>query len=160
MGEITFSETALPMILGVRTKILRPGRPIDDARFPGDNIHGTIHFAAFEGRFVIGCVTLVPSELDGMKAFQLRGMAVDDESQGSGIGRGLLSFSEETLKKKQLESFHDCSCEIILWCNARLSAVGFYQKFGWITISEIFEIEKVGPHRRMVRKICGLRHFV
>jgi hypothetical protein len=41
----------------------------------------------------------------------------------------------------------------LLWCNARLPAVGFYEKQGWITISDTFEIPTAGPHRKMKKEI-------
>jgi predicted GNAT family N-acyltransferase len=37
-----------------------------------------------------------------------------------------------------------------IWCNARVSAMGFYRKAGWTVESEEFEIEGVGPHVRML----------
>ena len=35
------------------------------------------------------------------------------------------------------------------WCNARLVAVGFYEKLGLSVYGDIFEIEPIGPHKLM-----------
>ncbi len=37
------------------------------------------------------------------------------------------------------------------WCNARSTAIRFYEKNGWRIVSDEFIIEKYGPHRRMVK---------
>ncbi|RZK10679.1 MAG: GNAT family N-acetyltransferase [Flavobacterium sp.] len=37
-----------------------------------------------------------------------------------------------------------------IWCNARTSAIDFYKKQGFETISEEFEISGVGPHYIMI----------
>ena len=38
----------------------------------------------------------------------------------------------------------------ILWCNARTSAIGFYEKLGWRVTSGPFDVPGVGPHVTMV----------
>jgi predicted GNAT family N-acyltransferase len=40
-----------------------------------------------------------------------------------------------------------------LWCNAREKAVKFYQNNGFEIIGEPFEIEKVGTHYVMFKKL-------
>jgi hypothetical protein len=37
----------------------------------------------------------------------------------------------------------------ILWCKARIKAVDFYRRNGWITVGEEFEIANFGPHYHM-----------
>jgi len=41
----------------------------------------------------------------------------------------------------------------LLWCNARVPAVGFYESLGWRVVSERFEIPTAGPHVKMVRRL-------
>jgi hypothetical protein len=36
-----------------------------------------------------------------------------------------------------------------VWCNARTPAVGFYEKLGFSTIGEEFELPPIGPHYLM-----------
>ena len=40
-----------------------------------------------------------------------------------------------------------------LWCNARVNARGFYEKLGFKTLGDVFEIEGVGPHITMFKEI-------
>jgi predicted GNAT family N-acyltransferase len=42
-----------------------------------------------------------------------------------------------------------------LWCNARTPAVGFYERHGWTTVGEEFDVPPIGPHYRMVRSTSG-----
>jgi hypothetical protein len=42
----------------------------------------------------------------------------------------------------------------LLWCNARLSAVGYYEKVGFKKLNDdVFEIEDIGPHVLMYKNI-------
>ena len=40
----------------------------------------------------------------------------------------------------------------LLWCNARVPAMGFYQKLAWQVVSDEFHIPTAGPHVKMVRR--------
>lgn len=132
-------------ILDLRHAVLRFGRPIDSAHFTGDDDPETWHVAAFDGGRVIGCVTLLPSALDGAPAWQLRGMAVSPEAQGRGIGGLLLDHIETHLPPPAK-----------LWCNARGPAVRFYEKHGWSAFGAPFDVPDVGPHQRMSRERPGV----
>lgn len=115
----------------LRARVLRPGRPPGESRFAGDDDPGTIHLGAFiEGRCV-GIATLVPE-----KGIRLRGMAVEPALQGQGIGAALVWRMQAIAQEANQE----------LWCNARVPAVGFYEKLGWRTEGEPFDIPTVGPH--------------
>lgn len=41
----------------------------------------------------------------------------------------------------------------VLWCNARVGALGFYLRLGFATIGEEFEIAGIGPHFVMWRDL-------
>jgi predicted GNAT family N-acyltransferase len=140
--SIRFSQASLEAILGLRHRILRTGLPLTTAEFDGDHDPGTLHFAATVGNEAISCLSLYASQWNGSRAWQLRGMATDAALQGQGIGRQLLDYAAgEALT---LQSSWP------IWCNARVSAMGFYKKAGWTVESEQFEIEGVGPHVRML----------
>ena len=36
-----------------------------------------------------------------------------------------------------------------IWCNARIRAVPMYERRGFVIVSDIFEIEGIGPHHDM-----------
>lgn len=128
-------------IIPLRHKVLRVGKPLETARFDGDHGIGVLHYGLFADKTAIVCMTLIPSELDGEKAWQLRGMATDTGYQGLGLGGRLIDFA---LADSQSELFSNK-----FWCNARKVAVNFYKKHGWEIYSEEFDVPGIGPHYRM-----------
>jgi len=44
----------------------------------------------------------------------------------------------------------------LLWCNARVPAVGFYQRAGLESLGDQFDIPTVGPHYIMARPVDQL----
>jgi predicted GNAT family N-acyltransferase len=140
--SVRFSRASPGAILGLRHRVLRPGLPLATAEFDGDHDPGTLHFQALIDDEVISCLSLFVSERHGSSAWHLRGMATDTAFQGQGIGRQLLDYA--VAKAAAIQPSWP------IWCNARVSAMGFYGKAGWTVESEEFEIEGVGPHVRMV----------
>ena len=138
--HLEFRKADLAEILDLRRRILRAGMPGVSAEFPGDREAPTLHFGAFDGPNAVACLTLIPSTHDGKPAWQLRGMAVDSAFQGGGIGHRLLSFALETTAGDPIATW---------WCNARVSAAGFYARHGWQIVSEVYEIPPIGPHYKM-----------
>lgn len=130
----------LTEILDLRKAVLRAGMPDVSAEFPGDNDPRVRHFAAIHEGRAVGCLTLIPSTFEGKAAWQLRGMAVDPAFQGAGLGHRLLVLAVTTMAQ---------DAATVWWCNARVSAVGFYQKHGWKIVSEVYEIPPIGPHYKM-----------
>jgi len=140
--------------LEVRHPVLRPGRDRAAAVFACDGEAGTRHFGSYAatGRLV-GVVTVHPAgwvrppavaeaEVEA-GAWQLRGMATLPEVRGQGHGVGLVKAAEAWVRSLGAG---------LCWCNARVSAMGFYEKLGWVVVGEEFEIATVGPHFRMVRR--------
>ena len=74
---------------------------------------------------------------------QIRYMAVEEEWQGKGIGKMILSYLEEKIKEKGAKN-------IIL--NARDIAIKFYEKNGYEIVKEAHTLFDVIPHYKM-RKI-------
>jgi GNAT superfamily N-acetyltransferase len=117
-----------------RRVLLVPPRPVT---LPGDELPGTFHLAVMDGDDVVAVATLVP----GPEGVQLRGMAVDPDRQGQGIGRLLLDAAVERLRSAGVTR---------LWCNARDVAVPFYERLGWRVTGEGFFHEESGlPHHPM-----------
>jgi GNAT superfamily N-acetyltransferase len=138
-------------ILTVRQAVLRQGLPIEASIFDKDEDPHTAHFGAFIGNTVIGCASLVRNTHTRFKPeftqiAQLRGMAVLPEHRDGGIG-GLLLRAVET---KGIEE----SIEV-LWFNARIKAVPFYEKNGYIREGEAYEIEGVGTHYFMFKVLSS-----
>jgi GNAT superfamily N-acetyltransferase len=70
-------------------------------------------------------------------------MAVADDYRNKGVGRLLLEEVDRGVSQSPVR---------LLWCNARVPASGFYQKHGWLVVSEVFEIPTAGPHVRMIKR--------
>ena len=71
-------------------------------------------------------------------------MAVDVEHRSAGVGRRLLELIEQVVEKSPAQ---------LMWCNARVPAIGFYQRMGWTVVSEEFEVPTAGPHKRMIKQL-------
>ena len=141
LDSIQIRLATLDEILPLRYEVLIVGTDRTEATLTGDDDPRTIHFAGFDAGRCVGCVSLMPSEYNGAAAYQLRGMAVDPAYQGMGLGAALLSRCESAVTIP------------MMWCNARQHAIGFYERHGWQTLGEMFEITGVGPHIRMIRQL-------
>ena len=139
---ITARET-----LPLRQTVLRPGRPLAAARWPGDDAPATRHFGAFRDERLLGIASLFLATMPGqteVPAWQLRGMATAPEARGMGLGRALVSACVAYAREKGAR---------LVWCNARTPAVGFYRKLGFEIVGGEFEIPDVGPHYRMALRL-------
>ena len=147
MSDVEVRICPVEEILPLRWEILRPGFPRETAIFAGDEAPETFHLGAFAGGQLAGVASYyrepLPEKPELPRAWQLRGMATRLEVRGVGLGRALLEFGEKVIRERG---------GAFLWCNARIVAVGFYQRHGWETLGEEFVIPTVGPHFRMVRR--------
>ncbi|MBL7014338.1 MAG: GNAT family N-acetyltransferase [Candidatus Marinimicrobia bacterium] len=134
----------------LRQKVLRPGQPFHTTKIEKDENKDTVHYALYLDNFLTSIATIYPEplvEYNFSLAYRLRGMATDPEYQGKGFGAQILKQCIMYLRDKTDTKY--------LWCNARESAFGFYEKFGFEIIGDIFEIENIGPHKKgfyLIRK--------
>jgi GNAT superfamily N-acetyltransferase len=141
----------------MRSSVLRPGQPPRDLIYDGDDDPLALHVAAYEGAIIRGIATVypetpppelledIPKEAFASGAsFRLRGMATDPEHHGRGIGRKTLQACFEHIRQQGAS---------YIWCNARLAALPFYERLGFIAVGEVFEIEGIGPHYVMWRSV-------
>lgn len=73
-------------------------------------------------------------------AYRLRAMATMPNYHSKGSGRVLIEFALGVLRERKVD---------LLWCDARLSAVGFYERLGFSVNHEIYEVPLIGPHKLM-----------
>ncbi|MGG7036177.1 MAG: GNAT family N-acetyltransferase [Flavobacterium sp.] len=140
--KITVLET-----FEVRHLVLRKGKPIENCHFEGDDLPSTQHFGLEENNQIIGIISLFDknSTLFSEKSqTQIRGMAVLENHQNKGYGRLLVEHCENILKKEN---------KSLIWFNARENAVGFYTRMGYQTIGAPFEINDIGLHWVMYKKL-------
>jgi len=125
----------------IRQEVLRPGKPINECYFDGDQAEDTFHLGVFVQHKLAGVASFMKNSnplFSPPIQFQLRGMAVIEDYKKQGLGAELLKKGESIIFLKFKEPF--------LWFNARTHAVGFYQKFGYQTIGEEFDIPGVCKH--------------
>lgn len=71
-------------------------------------------------------------------------MATREAFRGSGCGRALFEAGR---------SWALGVGRVRIWCNARSSAAGFYERLGFERHGEEFEIDGIGPHFSMSIRI-------
>jgi GNAT superfamily N-acetyltransferase len=121
-----------------RRVLLVPPRPVSLA---GDEQDDTFHLGAEDGDALVAVGTFVP----GPSGVQVRGMAVDPDRQGTGAGRLIIEAAVERLRDAGVTR---------LWCNARDTAVGFYEALGFTASGPgFFHAESGLPHTPMERKL-------
>lgn len=121
----------------LRAAVLRPGLPLSESVYPQDADPATLHLAALAEGGVVGCATFFPEPLDGEPGWRLRGMATDPARRCTGVGAALL--------RAGLVAAAEVGVPLV-WCNARTSAVAFYERFGFTVRSEEFLAAHGIPH--------------
>lgn len=135
-------------ILPLRAKILRPNQSVESAHFDRDLEPNTLHFSCAVAGEVLCVLTFLPNAcpvIDLAKPYQLRGMATDTSAHGKGYGAKLLNFACRHLQANHLASE--------VWCNARESAIGFYEKLGFQSVGDYFDIAGIGRHVVMFKML-------
>lgn len=99
----------------MRHNVLWPNKPIEFCLVDGDE--KGIHI----GADINGKVVSVASIYINNGEARLRKFATYSSFQGQGIGTALIKYALDYLKLHDIHYF---------WCDARESAIGFYQRFG------------------------------
>lgn len=145
-GDVRVRRAGAGDVVDLRHAILRAGLPRETAVFENDDNPESRHVVAVDadGR-TVGCATFHFTTWDGGPAWQLRGMATDPAFRGTGLGKAMLAFAESGLRAETPVRQ--------LWCNARVPAIGFYERLGWHVVSEPFEVPTAGPHVKMTKSL-------
>ncbi|RZU34477.1 GNAT family N-acetyltransferase [Blastococcus saxobsidens] len=144
-GTVTVERSDAATTYPLWRDVLRDGRPVDRPADPP----GTLHLAARtpDGR-VVGVVRFVPAPCPyrpgALAPWQLRGMATDPSVRGSGVGRALVT--EGLARVAALGGD-------LVWCDARTTAVGFYERLGFSVVSGPFDKPDVGPSVGMLTAV-------
>ena len=136
--------TDAPAVRPLRQKMLRAGRPVSESVYPYDDLPEALHVAAYAGDVVVGCATVYPEPYEGRPAYRLRGMAVEHEHQGSGVGSQVMTRVIDELRARGVA---------LLWCNARTVALPFYRRHGFTPVGEEFLAAHDIPHYVAVRPL-------
>jgi len=134
-AELTITRVERDVVLALRESVLST----EGARvraLSGDLSPATRHWAAVLDGGLVGCVSVMR-----LRGWALRGMAVSASCQRQGIGARLLQVVYTEV-------------DAPMWCNARLQAVPFYSRMGWVEVGPVFELQG-HPHQRMTYNQAG-----
>lgn len=128
----------------LRRSVLRPNLSLED-ELPGDERPGAVHLAALDddGQPLCACIVFEdPSPWRPAEpAWHLRQMATAPDARGAGHGREVLAAAVGHVRAQGAT---------VLWCDARESAAGFYERCGWHRHGEVFtDADHPTPHVRM-----------
>lgn len=102
-------------VLLIRQQVMYPANDLDFVKLEEDD--RGYHFGVYEKGKLISVISLF---IDGNE-MQFRKFATIEEMQGNGYGTELLKYVFYFAKEHQIKK---------VWCNARTSALGMYEKFG------------------------------
>ena len=141
--EVTAEETH-----DLRWRVLRNRRPGASVVFPEDARPGAFHLAVHHDDTIVAVASFSPEATPhrpGRPAVHLRGMAVDESYQRHGLGTLLVTTVIDRLQAGGVD---------VLWCNARDSAAGFYDRLGFQVVGEGFVLPESGfAHHVMLRDL-------
>jgi ribosomal protein S18 acetylase RimI-like enzyme len=151
---VTVSRVPVERTLALRQAVLRPTQTLDEMALPGDDDPATAAFAAIDAGGEVQSVARVSLEAPpfpsddlappGTPAWRLRGMATRPEARDQGIGSAVLQGCIDHVGS------HSGG---LLWCNARVPAVGLYRRAGFTTYGEEWVDPVIGPHIVMWRLV-------
>lgn len=128
----------------VRRQLLYAQDERAEVSYPGDVDARAIHLGVFVGVSLVGVASFIPQDLPSRTGgMRIRGVAVQPAIARQGVGRKLLEQGM-SLCVEQGAAY--------VWCNARESSIPFFQRLGFKSISDLFDVEATGLHRRMVKQ--------
>jgi predicted GNAT family N-acyltransferase len=141
--KIDFKSDNYECECALRDEVLRAplGLSLYDEDLSGEGAQ--LHFGLFDsGNVLRACLIAVPVSAE---EFKLRQMAVKTDCQGQGLGRRILNDLEKFLEKQGV---------VVFSLHARQSAIGFYEKSGYVMSGGEF-LEVGIPHVKMVKRIAA-----
>lgn len=155
---VVVEEVPAEATYALRHAVLRPHLPLDGVALAGDDDPETHTFAALDqvSREVVSTASVRPAHcpeqliavLDAssraLPQWRLRGMATKDHLRGLGLGREVLDAVLDHVGAKGGG---------LLWCNARIGAVAFYERAGLVSVGEPWVEPEIGPHIVMWRLV-------
>ncbi|RFS21090.1 1-(5-phosphoribosyl)-5-[(5-phosphoribosylamino)methylideneamino]imidazole-4-carboxamide isomerase [Chitinophaga silvatica] len=109
--------------LQLRRDVLYPGHSLDAVKVEDDE--NGLHFGVFEGGELVTVVSLFL----GRGTAQFRKLATTPAAQGKGFGKAILAHLTSICSNENIS---------LLWCNARDTAVSFYDKLGYTKNGDFF----------------------
>lgn len=135
----------------LRKAVLRPHLPADDPFImPDDHLLSTIGFGAVTDDDEVIAVARITPEAPPFdpahaRGWRLRGMATSAEIRNQGVGSAVLAGVVAHIA---------ADGGGILWCNARVTALGLYERAGMQPWGDVWEEPDIGPHIVMWRRVA------
>jgi len=123
MSDIAIEQIRHELTWKLRQKVLYPDQKLYEMELDEDA--DGYHFGAFQNNQLIAIVSLFKKGDD----YQFRKFAVEPSVQKMGIGSSMLNY---------ITDFVINEGGARLWCNARLSAIPFYIKHGFLPTGQLF----------------------
>ena len=123
--------------LDLRQRVLRPHQTHEQVRAHSDDAPG---IAVIVDNHVVACASVREEPMPGDPQpgdWRLRGMATAPEVRGEGYGAVALQAALGWARQQGARR---------VWCNARTPALGFYEKYGFTTTGDEFDLPDAGPH--------------
>jgi len=134
----------------LRRRVLRAGDPDAAVEWVGDDESDTFHLGIRDGSGGVVAISTWLHRPDSVEpaaqATQLRGMATDPDHAGRGLGTRLLAAGIERCRSRG---------DTVVWANARVTALGFYERAGFTVVGAVFETAATGLPHQMVRWSLG-----
>jgi GNAT superfamily N-acetyltransferase len=131
---VTVRRVAPEATFALRHDVLRLHEAPESLRLPADDDPRSGFFAAETADGHGGA--------SAVGAWRLRGMATAEAWRSRGIGAAVL----DAVVRHVLAGDGR-----VLWCNARLPAVAFYERAGFVRVGEEWDEPFIGPHVAMQR---------
>lgn len=129
----------------IRHRVLRPEQPESNAIYLHDDLEDTFHLGAFENDVLLGIASFYLEKsavIPNLSQYRIRGVATERRMRLKGLGTALLAAGEAEIWKRDAD---------LIWCNARIVAVGFYEKHGYRKVGKSFVIPGIGEHYLMTK---------
>lgn len=126
--DIQIEQIRFELTWRIRHEVMYPHLPFDAIKLPADP--DGIHFGLYAADWLSSVVSLFNDGDD----YQFRKFATLEKHQGKGYGSLLLAYVIAFVRQEGGKR---------IWCNARTSATGFYEKFGFQSKDEYFSEQGV-----------------
>jgi GNAT superfamily N-acetyltransferase len=124
----------------LRHRVLRPGQPVDN--ITRDDDPTALQVGALVAGEVLACANVRPGAPLWAAAttdcWRLRGVATDPAHRRQGLAGAVVTEACRLAAERGAA---------LIWCNARLGALGLYEHLGWLPHGPVFELPDIGEHQ-------------
>ena len=140
-----------PLTYKIRKNVLWPHITNGNYSIDADSQKGTFHLGTFLDEKIISIGTFIKennTKFNCDSQYRLRAMATDNNYRKISAGKTLFLKAINVLKNKNIE---------LLWCDARIVAIGFYKSVNMQALEDVYNIPNIGLHQTMY---CYLKPVV